>query len=282
MRVIVLTSLAMLAFAANSLLCRMALQAEDGTSSIDAASFTAIRLGSGAILLAVMMQLQTRRFKPDKFRPAPVLMLFTYAICFSFSYIEIAAGTGALILFGTVQLTMILYGLLKGERPGLVAWMGIVLAFAGLVYLLLPGVTAPPLRSAMLMVLAGLAWGAYSLAGKSKGNPLVSTSWNFIGTLPLALVSVLVFHDAMHVTQEGIVLAVMSGAIASGVGYAIWYSALPHLTATRAATIQLTVPVIAAIGGALLLSESITVRLIVSGMAVLGGVYMTIRKSSAS
>jgi drug/metabolite transporter (DMT)-like permease len=275
---IILTSLAMLAFAANSLLCRLALVEEAGVGSIDAASFTSIRLSSGAVSLALILLFRTGNLKPQRLRPLPVLMLFTYAICFSFSYINIAAGTGALILFGTVQLTMILYGLIKNERPGLLVWSGIILAFAGLIYLLLPGVSAPPIFNAFLMVIAGIAWGIYSLAGKGVKNPLTSTAWNFIGTLPLVLITYLIFHSDSHLTQHGVVLAILSGALASALGYVIWYSALPYLSATHAATVQLTVPIIAAIGGVLLLSESMTLRLIIASFAVLGGVYLTIRK----
>jgi drug/metabolite transporter (DMT)-like permease len=204
-------------------------------------------------------------------------MLFTYAICFSFSYINIATGTGALILFGTVQLTMILFGLFKGERPGYLAWMGISFAFSGLIYLLLPGISAPPFFSALLMMIAGLAWGVYSLRGKGTGNPLVATSWNFIATLPLLLITMIIFHADAVITQKGIILAILSGALASGVGYSIWYSALPHLSSTQAATVQLTVPVIATLGGVIFLSENLSLRLILASIAVLGGVYLTIK-----
>ena len=276
-----LTSLAMLAFAANSIFCRMALIEDGGEGSIDAASFTSIRLLSGAFVLSLILLVRIGNLKPGKISLLSILMLFTYAICFSFSYIEIAAGTGALILFGTVQLTMILYGLFKGERPGYLALTGILFAFAGLIYLLLPGINAPPLHSSFLMIIAGLAWGIYSLAGRGVSNPLVTTSWNFIGTLPLVLLTYVLFHSDLQLTQKGILLAILSGALASGVGYAIWYSALPYLTATRAATIQLTVPVIAAIGGVLILSEPVTIRLIVASIAVLGGVYLTIRMAKA-
>jgi len=272
-----LTTLAMLAFAANSILGRMALIANGGEGSIDAASFTSIRLLSGAVTLAIILLFRNRNLKPDKIRLLPIIMLFTYAICFSFSYIEIATGTGALILFGAVQLTMILYGVIRGERPGFIAVAGILLAFFGLIYLLLPGISAPPLHSAFLMMIAGLAWGIYSLAGKGIGKPLIATGWNFIGTLPLVILTYLLFHTEAQLTQKGVLLAILSGALASGVGYTIWYSALPYLSATRAATIQLTVPVIAAIGGVLFLSEPITIRLIVASIAVLGGVYLTIR-----
>jgi len=272
-----LTLFAMLAFAANSVLCRLALVSNGGEASIDAASFTSIRLLSGAIILSVLLFIRTREFNPKNINPISTIMLFIYAICFSFSYIEIATGTGALILFGTVQLTMIIFGLIKGERPSYLALIGILLAFIGLVYLLLPSVSAPPIMSALLMMIAGLAWGIYSLRGKDISNPLVATSWNFIGTLPLVLLTYLIFQADSHLTQKGIVLAVLSGALASGVGYSIWYAALPHLTATRAATVQLTVPIIAAIGGTMLLSEPVSLRLIIAGIAVLGGVYLTIK-----
>lgn len=272
-----LTLFAMLAFAANSVLCRLALVSNGGEASIDAASFTSIRLLSGAIILTLLLLVRTHEFKPKNINPISASMLFIYAICFSFAYIEIATGTGALILFGTVQLTMIMVGLIKGERPGYLALMGILLAFIGLVYLLLPGVSAPPLMSALLMMIAGLAWGIYSLRGKGSINPLVATSWNFIATLPLVLLTYLIFQDDVHLSQKGIVLAILSGALASGVGYSIWYAALPHLTATRAATVQLTVPIIAAIGGVMLLSEPVSLRLVVASIAVLGGVYLTIK-----
>ena len=272
-----LTMLAMMAFAANSVLCRLALVEHNGSISIDAASFTSIRLISGAVILTIIMLVRTREFKPTNINTVSALMLFTYAICFSFSYIQIATGTGALILFGTVQLTMILYGLVKGERPCLQVWSGIVLAFSGLIYLLLPGVSAPPLSNALLMMVAGMAWGIYSLRGKSISNPIVSTSWNFIATVPMVLVTYLIFHAEISLTSKGVILAILSGALASGIGYTIWYAALPYLSATRAATIQLTVPIIAAVGGVLFLSEPISLRLALASIAVLGGVFLTIK-----
>lgn len=272
-----LTPLAMLFFAANSVLGRLALISNGGEASIDAASFTSIRLISGAIVLAFILLIRTRELKPKNINPISTIMLFTYAISFSFSYIDIATGTGALILFGTVQLTMIMFGLIKGERLGYLALMGILLAFAGLVYLLLPGVSAPPFMNALLMMIAGLAWGIYSLRGKGVSNPLIATSWNFIGTLPLVLLTFLIFHNDAHLTQKGIVLAILSGALASGVGYSLWYTVLPYLTATRAATVQLTVPIIASIGGVIILSEPVSLRLVLASIAVLGGVYLTIK-----
>jgi drug/metabolite transporter (DMT)-like permease len=271
-----LTALAMLAFAANSVFCRMAL----GEGAIDAASFTAIRLLSGAVTLGIILLYRNRGFKREKINILSASMLFIYAICFSFSYIELSTGAGALILFGTVQLTMILYGLIKGERPGRLAWVGIIAAGGGLVYLLMPSISAPPFFSASLMMVAGLAWGAYSLRGKGVSDPVTTTSWNFIATIPMVLLSALIFHADASVSTKGITLAILSGALASGIGYAIWYSALPGLTPTRAATVQLSVPVIAALGGVMFMAEPVSVRLVVSSIVVLGGVYLTIRPVS--
>lgn len=276
-----LTSLAMIAFAANTVICRLALIEYNGEASIDPASFTSIRLISGALTLIVLMLIRTSEFKPAHIKPLSALMLFTYAICFSFSYVNISTGTGALILFGSVQLTMIIFGFIKGERLSLLAWTGIILAFSGLIYLLFPGISSPPITNAGLMIVAGLAWGVYSLQGKGIKTPLIATGWNFIGTLPMVMITYLVFHADAHLTQKGILLAVLSGAVASGIGYAIWYSALPYLTATRAATVQLTVPIIAAVSGVIFLSEQISLRLILASIAILGGVYLTIKTAKS-
>jgi drug/metabolite transporter (DMT)-like permease len=262
----------MLAFAANSILCRMAL----GKATIDAASFTSIRLLSGAVILAGILLYRNRAFQKESINPISTLMLFAYAICFSFSYIKLSAGTGALILFGTVQLTMISFGMIKGERHGKQVWIGFIAAFGGLVYLLLPSVSAPPLMSAILMIIAGIAWGFYTIRGKKSAHPLAATGWNFIGTIPLVLLTYLLFRSNVHLTSEGITLAILSGAFASGIGYVIWYSAIPNLTATSAATVQLSVPVIAAFGGVMLLAEPVTPRLLIASMVILGGIYMTI------
>ncbi len=250
-----------------------------GGETIDAASFTAIRLLSGAITLILILALRKQKLAPQRLNLYSAAMLFTYAIFFSFAYIQLATGTGALILFGTVQLTMISYGLYRGERPGTLAWFGFVAAFAGMVYLLLPSVSAPPLGSSLLMVIAGVAWGIYSLYGKSSQNPLLDTAWNFIAALPLVAVTSLLFLSQMEISQTGVILAILSGALASGVGYAIWYAALPHLLPTNAATVQLSVPVISAVGGILFMSEPISLRLLISGLIVLGGIYLTIRYS---
>lgn len=278
MSYLLLTALAVLAFAANSILCRMALS----DHSIDAASFTAVRLISGAVALALLLLYRHRTLKKEKINVVSALMLFTYAICFSFSYTQLSTGTGALILFGSVQLSLMLSGLIQGERPGTLTWAGIVIAFSGLVYLLLPGVTAPPFVSALLMVTAGIAWSIYTLRGRASKNPLLTTAWNFIGTLPLVAITALVFHSQISLSNQGIALAMLSGALASGMGYAIWYSALPSLTATNAATVQLSVPVIAALGGVMVLAEPITSRLIIASLVVLGGVYLTIQAKSSN
>jgi drug/metabolite transporter (DMT)-like permease len=267
-----LTALTMVAFASNSILCRAAL----GEHAIDAASFTSIRLLSGALMLALILAYRDKGFSPKKIDPLSASMLYIYAACFSFSYVNLSVATGALLLFGAVQLTMTGFALAKGQRPGLQIWAGIITAFAGLVYLLLPGVTTPPLFSAALMITAGIAWGVYTLRGKGAKQPLVATGWNFIGTVPLALLTMLLFRSDIRLTTEGVILAVASGALASSLGYVIWYSVLPKITPTSAATVQLSVPIIAAFGGVLLVGESVSPRLIVASLLVLGGIYLTI------
>lgn len=273
---IVLTTLAMLAFAANSILCRMAL----GDHAIDAASFTSIRLLSGAVMLSGILLYRHRSLRSGKIDAIATLMLFVYAICFSFSYIELSAGTGALVLFGAVQVTMILFGIATGERHGTIVWIGIVAAFGGLVYLLMPSVSAPPLMSALLMIVAGIAWGVYTIRGKRSRDPLAATAWNFISTIPLSLLAYVIFRTDAHLTSSGVTLAILSGTLASGIGYVIWYAALPHLSRTTAATVQLSVPVIAAVGGVLLLSEPVSARLVIASLVVLGGIHLTISKAT--
>ena len=257
-----LTLLAMLAFAANSVLCRLAL----GEGHIDAASFATARVISGALILAaIVLYREKGPVKRDAdWRAA--LALFVYMAFFSFAYLSLGAGTGALILFGAVQLTMFIVALRSGEPFSPVAWVGLVLAIAGLVYLVLPGVTAPEPIGAMLMVIAGVAWGAYSLLGRKAADPTRATAWNFLLSVPLVLLTSLIFLQQFHATSFGIALAVASGAVASGIGYVIWYAALRGLAATSAATVQLSVPFIAAIGGVLLLSEDVTLRLLIASV----------------
>ena len=266
----------MIAFAANSLLCRMAL----GRELIDAASFTSIRIAAGAVTLLFILLVRGNKTKIVPDWPG-VAALFCYMVCFSFAYLSLTAGTGALLLFGAVQLTMFIAAIRGGERFAPVSWAGLVAAFAGLVYLVAPGVAAPDPTGAVLMVTAGIAWGAYSLIGRSASRPLLATTANFLYSVPPAVVLSLVFMGGAAVSTTGALLAVASGALASGVGYAIWYAALPGLTAGRAATVQLSVPVIAAIGGVLLLSEQITLRLVVASSLTIGGIWLVLKSRSA-
>ncbi|MEL7169498.1 MAG: DMT family transporter [Bacteroidota bacterium] len=266
-RLAVYTSLAMVAFAGNSLLCREALAG----GSIDAASFTIVRLLSGAVTLAVLVMARQRTASlGGTWRSA--LTLFVYAAGFSFAYLSLTAATGALLLFGAVQATMIGYGFWTGERFTARQTVGAVLALCGLVGLLLPGFQAPPLFGAVLMLAAGVAWGVYSLRGRGSGDPTQETAGNFVRAVPLAVVLSVMFWRDAAVEPGGLALAVASGALASGVGYAVWYAVVPHLTAGTAATVQLTVPILAAVGGVALLGEAITVRLLVASVAILGGV----------
>ena len=269
LRVFVLTLLAMLAFAGNSLLCRAALQA----GRIDAASFTTIRVVAGALALWLILRLQ--RGRADKAGSWPsAFALFAYAAAFSFAYITLTTATGALLLFGAVQATMIGYGFWNGDR--LRGWqiVGFACAVLGLVALLLPGLTAPPLHSAALMVGAGVAWGIYSLRGRGAGDPTSATAGNFVRAVPFAAALSLVMLSRFSVDVAGVSYAIASGALTSGVGYAIWYTALKGLKATSAATVQLSVPVIATIGGALLLGEHVTMRIVIASVAILGGIAL--------
>lgn len=269
----ILTGCTLIAFAANSLLTRMAL----GAGSIDAASFMTLRLASGAIMLSVIMAtIQRKPVVPLQGKWPAALMLFLYAVTFSFAYLQLAAGTGALILFGAVQVTMILIALKQGEKPQPMEWLGLSFALAGLVYLVSPGLAAPPLLGSALMVMAGIAWGIYSLLGRGTKDPVAYTTANFVRTVPLVVVVSVVSVSQLHLTQTGIILALLSGALASGVGYAIWYAALRGLTATRAATVQLAVPVIASIGGILFLQETLTLRVSLASLLILGGIGLAV------
>ena len=270
-RTSLLTAAAMVAFAANSLLCRMAL----GRELIDAASFASIRIAAGAVTLVLILLIRGNRTKIAPDWPG-VAALFCYMVCFSFAYLSLTAGTGALLLFGAVQLTMFIAAIRGGERFTPVSWAGLGAAFTGLVYLVAPGVAAPDPTGAVLMVTAGIAWGAYSLIGRSAGRPLLATTANFLYSVPPAIGLSLLFIGSADVSVTGALLAIASGALASGLGYAIWYAALPGLTAGRAATVQLSVPVIAALGGVLLLSEQITLRLVVASSLTIGGIWLVL------
>jgi drug/metabolite transporter (DMT)-like permease len=262
----------MLAFAANSLLCQLAL----GQELIDAASFTVVRVISGAITLGLLMLPRWRVQPRSSADWRSVVTLFVYMAFFSFAYLSLSTGTGALILFGAVQLTMFIAALKGGEQFTVLAWAGLTLAPGGLVYLVSPGLTAPDPMGAILMAIAGIAWGFYSLLGRSVSDPAEATANNFIYSVPLVIVVSLLFMSEFHTTLTGLSLAIASGAITSGLGYVIWYSALRGLTATRAAIVQLSVPAIAAFGGVLLLSEQISLRLVLASVATLGGVWIVL------
>ncbi len=284
----------MIAFASNSLLCRVALK----QSNIDAATFTFTRMFSGAVALWLIMTAR-RKLIVDRTatplvesssNPSSVtrqsslrygnwisaIALFAYAAGFSFAYISLSAGTGALLLFGAVQATMILWGLQKGERLNVIQIIGFIIAVAGLVVLVFPGLSAPPLGGSILMLGAGLAWGIYSLRGKCEQHPASVTTGNFVRAVPLAAALSALFAPWIHADLAGITYAIISGTVTSGLGYIIWYSALPGLKAASAATVQLSVPVLASTGGILLLGEPITLRYMLASMAVLGGIAFVV------
>lgn len=268
----------MVAFAGNSLLCRAALN----QTGIDAASFTFIRIASGAVALWLILTIRTLRFRAtvDARRTQgnwfSALALFAYAAAFSFAYISLSAGTGALLLFGAVQATMIFWGFKRGERLRLRQLFGLLLALGGLVALLFPGLSAPPLGGAISMLGAGVAWGIYSLRGTTAGDPVSATAGNFLRAVLFAVVLSILLLPWARLDRAGICYAVLSGALASGVGYVIWYAALPGLRAASAATVQLCVPVLAAAGGILLLGEPLTLRFIIAAIAVLGGIALVV------
>ncbi len=271
---LVLASLALIAFAANSVLCRLAL----GGSLIDATGFSAVRLTSGAFVLsAISFSGRRTPSPPSRGNWTSAVFLFLYAAAFSFAYQTLSTGTGALILFGSVQATMMITAVLSGERPHAGEWTGLAFAVGGLLYLVFPGLTAPSPEGAFLMVMAGIAWGLYTLRGRGISDPLAVTAGNFARTLPFVLLLCVVFLDDIQLSVHGAVLAAGSGAFASGLGYAVWYAALKGLTSTRASIIQLAVPVLAAAGGVLFLAEEISLRLVISALLILGGIALAVR-----
>jgi drug/metabolite transporter (DMT)-like permease len=285
-RIFILTLLAMIAFASNSLLCRAALK----HTGIDAASFTFVRIFSGAVALWLIVKMR-RRFagnRAPRDNTGPInrrirgnwpsaFALFVYAASFSFAYNSLSAGTGALLLFGAVQATMILWGLYKGEWLFAIQVVGLAIAITGLVVLVFPGISAPPLLGSLLMLGAGVAWGIYSLRGKSiPGDAVTATAGNFLYAVPFAAAVGALALPWAHIDLAGSSYAVISGAITSGLGYVIWYAALPGLTASHAATVQLSVPVLAATGGIMFLHEAITLRYVLASIAVLGGIFLVI------
>ncbi len=279
-RTILLTAFALMAFAANSVFNRLAL----GSNAIDASSYVGIRLLSGAAALWLLNSLSKRHFgiiqRPylndltPRFLPA--FYLFAYGIAFSFAYRSLNSGMGAFILFGTVQTTMLSMAVLKGERPHISEWMGLVVALSGLVYLVFPGLSAPDPLGAVLMVVAGIAWAFYTLRGRGVKDPLETTALNFICTVPMVLAVLVFMMSKMHFSTEGVVYACLSGAVTSGVGYAIWYTALRGLTTTQAALLQLLVPILAALGGVVFLSENISIRLVGAGALIIMGVVLAL------
>lgn len=274
-RTVLFTVSALVAFAANSLLCRQAL----GHAAIDAASFSTIRLASGAAVLLLITRATRRGSMAMRGTWGSAALLSLYAVPFSFAYVSLGAGTGALILFGAVQATMLAAALSSGARPHAVQWTGLALALGGLVYLVMPGLAAPSPVGCALMTIAGVAWGVYSLRGRGASAPLAETAGNFVRAVPIGVgVSVLAAARA-NVSLAGVLLAVLSGALASGLGYVAWYAALSGLTATRAATVQLAVPVLAAAGGVAFLAERITIRLIVAAVLILGGVALALTRT---
>lgn len=279
-RTIVLTIAAMVAFAANSVLARLALGSPMLT---DPVGYTVIRLASAALILIVLLALRDKPKAKAKADPLSALMLFGYALAFSLAYLKLETAMGALILFAAVQLTMIGWGLIAGERLSARQWVGVIMSFATFTYLMTPGLGAPDAFGAALMCISGMCWGGYSLKGRGAGDALGRTASNFIWTLPLAAlafgVSYFAKHTAGNLPLRGIVLAVISGALTSGVGYAIWYSALKGLSAVQGGVVQLSVPIIAAIGGVILVSEGLTMRLILSSVLILGGIALTLIKN---
>lgn len=283
-RLVSLTLLAMLAFAGNSILCRLALR----LTSIDAGSFTTIRLMSGALFLCAFIWLGRRkqvRQNGAPHAPATVLLqgswtagfvLFLYAATFSFAYVSLPAGVGALLLFGAVQATMIMTGWWYGERLHWRQCAGLGSALAGLVIMMLPGLSAPSLVGSVLMIVAGVAWGVYSLLGRRVTDPMAATAGNFLRAAPMSLMLSVVMMAHLRFDVAGAVYAVLSGVITSGIGYVVWYAALRGLSATRAASVQLSVPVLAALGGILFLDETITLRLMIACVAILGGIALVV------
>ena len=268
-----LTFIALSAFAANSVLCRYAL----AMIKIDPASFTVIRLVSGIIVLFAIISLQKgKRSIKQKGSWFASLMLFLYAACFSFAYIQLDTGMGALILFGSVQISMILAAVKSGYRLHLTEWLGLIIAFTGFIYLVLPGASSPSIDAFILMLVSGVSWAFYSLKGLNSQNALLDTSYNFLKTLPFIAILALLFYSQAHYSYQGVLLAVCSGAITSAVGYTIWYMALKGLTSAQAAVVQLAVPALATFGGVVFLSEKLSIQFIIASLLILGGILLVI------
>lgn len=273
MKIAILTAISMLAFAANSLLARLALSNGD----IDPLGYTGLRLVSGAVVLVVLVYFKTRRRENMSMGSWPgALVLFFYAGAFSAAYVIIGAGSGALILFASVQIGMLAWAIFKGDRPVALEWLGMIIAFLALVYLVSPGLVAPPLAGALLMVGAGLSWAAYSLLGRGSQSPLTDTAGNFVRCLPIGIILIIIGMYTTNPSAAGVTYAVISGAIASGLGYTIWYNVLPELSRTRAAFVQLTVPSLAALGGVFFLAEPLSGRLVIATIGIVGGIALAL------
>lgn len=274
-------ALSLFAFAGNSVLCRLAL----GNKAIDATSFTAIRLISGVIIMLLIVFLQNKYNRQHKHNSLlrskkgswiASTMLFLYALCFSLAYITLDTGIGALILFASVQLSMIVVGICFGNKVSNKEIMGIITAFAGFIYLLLPSLSSPSLYGFILMTISGIAWGVYTLNGRGSVSPIDDTAINFFKTLPFVLLIMLININHSQLTSYGVSLAVCSGAVTSAMGYTIWYLVLPTLKITQAAVLQLLVPIIAAVGGIVFAGENVTERLLIASVLVLGGILLVV------
>ena len=278
-KTIFLSVVALIAFAGNSVLCRLALS----DNAIDPAAFTIIRLVSGVFTLLPLLLLSQRKVVYEKSGSwLSAFMLFAYALLFSYAYVSIDTATGALILFGAVQITLVFVSFLKGSRLSLAELSGVALALSGFVYLVLPELQKPSLGGFIMMSIAGIAWAMYTVGGQGSSNALRDTTFNFLRTIPLVIVLLVVTLSSFSLTPYGVGLAIASGAITSGLGYAIWYAALPNLTTTQAAVIQLFVPVIAAFGGSVFANEAITLRLTIAAGLVLGGIMLVIMAKQKS
>jgi len=276
MKTTLLTAVAMLAFATNSILARLALS----DSAIDPLAFTGIRLASGAVVLALILAFRTGPEVPPALAKtgsrSGAVSLLLYAITFSVAYVMVGAGPGALILFASVQISMVAWAIIQGDRPAFLEWLGMGIAIVALVYLLSPGLTAPPLAGALLMAIAGASWGAYSLLGRGSRSPLMDTAGNFTRCAPIGAALIVAGVAYYRPTALGLIYAVCSGAVASGLGYIIWYGVLSKLSRTTAAVVQLTVPAIAAWGGVAFIAEPLTARLLIAMAGIIGGVSITL------
>lgn len=274
-KTIIYTVLALMAFAGNSLICRIALK----ESAIEPAMFTNIRLISGAIFLILLVRLSKKSGQvKSKGSWVSGAMLFLYAAAFSYAYVSLDTGTGALILFGVVQITMITFSLFSGYKMSYVEWLGVFLALTGFLYLMLPGAKAPSLSGFILMTVSGIGWGYYSLRGKNSKNPLHDTAYNFLKAIPFLLLLLYLLLLENNYTTQGILLALFSGIVTSGLGYIIWYAALKGLSHIQASVVQLFVPILAAIGGVIFVNEVVSYRLLVASVMVLGGILLLIIK----